>query len=866
MDAIRVMNAKLVDLDRVMLKCTDSATLWLHGDRTTGTVEARTASHFTGSRWQILDAPMNYVTLNNLGNSGNKGFLQGDFKTGQVRLVDSELAGKTHWKVHYNPRYHNSIIKLQLGISEQDRNNFRHPKTWLQCTDQAVQLVESDHAPGTAWEIPPFPPQVSFALNNKLELNYTPSVIDLDHDGWVDVLGYRNDKKGNLEIDPSIPLKGVSYYAKESSANLPIRRDNRVFDFNGDGRPDIIFNTYSGSDTFRATLYIQRQNQATGKWEFKEEKDFAKDEQGHPLALYGRGETIVVADFNNDGHLDIFLPYYTYQPPEGPYQFNSSKCYLLINDGTGHFVDRASAQVALVNIPHTQRPEGAQAVDFNNDGWIDLYVAGHLFINNGDLTFTDKTADYGLPTNPYQFDEGARFLDWNNDGHLDLIVSDSNVGSPRLFEFDGNKFHERQYTIGGVPLFSSGPPDYKDRAYSWSFGLNTYDINNDGREDLLIMGSAPEGGKPFHSDIFINTGEGFELAGVSGGTDSYPWTPMANEYKDDLANGNAGMALGDIDRDGKIDVVYPAYHRKGHPEVDIDKGTPALYHFKNLTQTTYGSFSVEMLGENGERNQQGRIIKASPRGRPDIIYTRVVDGGSGLMTQNQYPILFGTPFSGWHDIQVFYSPKTGQTSMNIVRFSIRPGQQATVRPDGVHEIKSYQPPQYVQITVEVTNINEHIFGTQAELSVVRTYPRVMIGNSGLYIQASDPQMSKFTAVVPLEDEITVTIEIYRELIHKIVNGKIVKTGNDLYVVFGDDKFLLPENFDSLSDQQKKHFTSYAQPGPPNIMYGIVRSLSLFYSHVDHTVSGDVAGDENKFVHVANGVPNTVDFDFKLVGS
>src|SRR5262249_19936672 len=135
------------------------------------------------------------------------------------------------------------------------------------------------------------------------------------------------------------------------------------------------------------------------------------------LAIRGKGETVAVADFDNDGDVDVFISYYTFNSPQ-------EQCYLLINDGQGHFTDIADAAgVSLRNVPLGKQPEGAQAVDFNNDGWIDLYAAGHLFINNGltngKPTFTDQRAALGLPD---LGDEGIKFLDWNNDGALDLII------------------------------------------------------------------------------------------------------------------------------------------------------------------------------------------------------------------------------------------------------------------------------------------------------------------------------------------------------------------------------------------------------------------------------------------------------------
>jgi len=126
------------------------------------------------------------------------------------------------------------------------------------------------------------------------------------------------------------------------------------------------------------------------------------------------------------------------------------------------------------NTPLAFRGEGAQAIDFNLDGWIDFYVGSHLFINNGvadgKLTFTDQRAALGLPL---VYDEGIKFTDWNNDGYLDLVIHHPTTG-PALYQFDGTTF-----TLADViPRYS----------FSESYGMNVFDMNNDGREDIIVSG------------------------------------------------------------------------------------------------------------------------------------------------------------------------------------------------------------------------------------------------------------------------------------------------------------------------------------------------------------------------------------------
>jgi len=89
-----------------------------------------------------------------------------------------------------------------------------------------------------------------------------------------------------------------------------------------------------------------------------------------------------------------------------------------------------------------------------------------------------------------------------------------------------------------------------------------------------------------------------------------------------------------------------------------------------------------VLGSNGEHNQYGRVIQVFPPGTQRI-FTRVVDGGSGYVSESQYPILVGTPFAGAHTVKVYYAPLTSCVYQGaacqaaVLQFSIQPGQHAS---------------------------------------------------------------------------------------------------------------------------------------------------------------------------------------------
>ncbi len=512
------------------------------------------------------------------------------------------------------------------------------------------------------------------------------------------LIGSANDGKGNLT---ALDLTAVGLFAMNVWPRVPY--DIRVADFNGDGIPDVISSVYSATN-IDSWDYLYFGN-ADGT--FTQDTTFgmsysAPDGSG----FRGRTESIVVADFNNDGAVDIFLPTYTYldwqfelsqqpvlfqSPGAPPNVYNARQSFLLLNDGTGKFVERAvqagvsmhsrlSGLVPDSTDPDGIQPEGAQAVDFNMDGLIDLYVGGHLFINQGvDAQgvphFKDMAASYGLtaavlraapPWAPGNFlgpsllvtDEGALFLDWNNAGHLGLLLFRWDLGSARgarLFEFTGTQFIERTQALGSASATCKQPGSGNEMFFSattpfgspGAAGISAYDLDNDGLEDVLVSGDA--GG----SVVFRNTGCGF--VEVSAG-------PLSGK-----PGASGGMALADLDGNGTIDVIYPS--------------TTGVAYYENTSSQGNHSFTVEVLGSKGEHNQFGRVIQVFPPGSTQI-YTRVVDGGSGYLTQNQYPILVGTPFSGTHNVKVYFAPLAkcvygGPPCQPVVlNFAISPGQRA----------------------------------------------------------------------------------------------------------------------------------------------------------------------------------------------
>ncbi len=339
------------------------------------------------------------------------------------------------------------------------------------------------------------------------------------------------------------------------------------------------------------------------------------------------GGGVAIGDINKDGLPDLY------------FTGNEVENKLYLNKGNFQFEDiTKSAKVDGGNGWHN----GVVMADINADGWLDIYICrggfedsnaertNLLFINNGDLTFTESAAIYGLNDTGYGLQ--AAFFDMENDGDLDMYLTNrpdrffldyqkvlegkrnpNDLNRDKLFRNDNGKFNEIGLSAGITGN------------YGYGLGLSTTDINKDGFIDIYVSNDYLE-----NDYLYINQGNGTFKEKIKEHTRHVPFYAM-------------GVDVVDFNNDGWEDII----------ELEM---VPADYVRSKTTMAAMNPRLFENLISNGFQHQYMHNMLQLNQGRVnsdnDQVMFSEISQLSGLAKTDWSWACLGNDYDndGWKDI------------------------------------------------------------------------------------------------------------------------------------------------------------------------------------------------------------------------
>ena len=363
-------------------------------------------------------------------------------------------------------------------------------------------------------------------------------IEDFDNDGLLDIMTSTWDPAGNLK-----------YYRNEGNGRFSERTEAAGLsgqlgglnitqaDYDNDGWTDVLV-MRGGWLLSRGQMRMSLlRNKGNGAF-----SDVTR-EAGLALPAYP-SQSAVWADYDNDGDLDLFscsesMPE---APEEGAAVIFPSR--LFRNNGDGTFTDVA-ADAGVTNLRYCK---GSAWGDYDNDSDSDLYVSNYagenrLYRNNGDGTFTDVAPKLGL-TEPLE-SFPTWFWDYDNDGWLDLFVagyaSDIELVAKDYLGMSNDGARPRLYRNDGVGGFEDVTEQVGLDRVSQTMGANFGDLDNDGFSDIYLGTGFPAFDALAPNVAYRNNGgESFSDVTFSAGLGH-------------IQKGH-GIAFGDLDRDGDQDI------------------------------------------------------------------------------------------------------------------------------------------------------------------------------------------------------------------------------------------------------------------------------------------------------------------------
>ena len=348
---------------------------------------------------------------------------------------------------------------------------------------------------------------------------------------------------------------------------------------------------------------------------------------------YYNGGGVAIGDINNDGLPDIL------------FTGNMVKNRLYLNKGNFKFEDITDKS----GIAEKQGwCTGATMVDINGDGKLDIYICRSadgnaamrqnlLFINNGDLTFTEKAAEYGLADKGYSTQ--AVFFDYDKDGDLDMFLINHSLHQYTTGAIENTGWREQRNPDFACKLFrndwneSLHHPVYTDvslaaginsSVLTFGLGVVASDINNDGWPDLYVSNDFNE---PDY--LFINNKNG-------------TFSEKLRDCMDEVSLYSMGCDVADFNNDGLVDVLTLDMLPEDNRTQKMHSGSENFDKFQMLfNKGFYYQYSRNMLQKNNGDGTFSEIGQLAGVSNTDWSWSALFsdfdnDGNKDIFVSNGY--------------------------------------------------------------------------------------------------------------------------------------------------------------------------------------------------------------------------------------
>ncbi|MAU71711.1 MAG: hypothetical protein CML04_06400 [Pseudozobellia sp.] len=350
-------------------------------------------------------------------------------------------------------------------------------------------------------------------------------------------------------------------------------------------------------ETKKPPLFYLKSSSETGI-SFENKLNYSETFNPYLYRNFYNGGGVAIGDINNDGLEDIY------------FTGNMVDNKLYLNKGDWKF-EEISVKSG-VNCPEVWST-GATFADVNNDGYLDLYVCksgkpegenrhNELFINNGDLTFTESSKKYGLDVKGLSVH--AAFFDYDKDGDLDAYILNNSLKSIGGFDLIQDQRSIPDEQGNGNKFFRNDNGTFKDvtieagiysSAIGFGLGITLGDFNNDDYTDIFVSNDF------FERDyLYINQGNG-------------KFIEKLESYFNSISMGSMGADVADLNNDLLPDLIVTEML----PETDERKKTKTVFeswdkhdlavkrgyfyqYSRNVLQRNLGSTTFSEIGRQSQ--------------------------------------------------------------------------------------------------------------------------------------------------------------------------------------------------------------------------------------------------------------------------